>query len=662
MELRFVDPKTLLDNPENPRRAAPNAEEDRRLALNIQVVGLLQPPVVRELPEGALQIVFGHRRRRAAIQAKLKEIPVLVSTGDEELDRLAAGSENMVRQGMGEPEQWSFVQSLRESKGLTDRQICKALMITPAYLKQLGLLARLHPPILDAIALGHGPEGRERAAIAKATPEEQAASWAGIWAECVEGEIDPAQYRMTPEEAQDFDWRELALHLSHNEFFARDAAFDNALAKTHGIVWEEDLFAPADQDNRYTRDALRYEAAQRDWIETQLGEADLVVEVDAYGSFVMPEGTRRVWYDDETLPRVYAVHPRTLKVVSAGYVRQNPSGSSGALGVDCDAGSASSGPVAKTRPDISGTGLTMIGDIRTGALHAALDAIAPAIDPWDLVAGLLLAFSANNVSVQGDPGGRYGTDRARDAALAALFPEGLVVRDPALIRQHAIAVLKSVANCRTSLHSGSGITAQLLGLMVDADAQMPDMAVEDFLKTYSKPGITKALQAERLLPRNTGKDMRAALIAHVGQGCWVPPEAGFAQAAEAWKAQLAQKAERAARWARDDADDEERETDPDDEAPEADGGEDDQDEGSPDIDPDSASDTGDRIDSEADTDTDTSTGEDNVVAAEDGNGVTEDPGAGGTLPPFLTRIRDDMTLSPEGRAHFDSHVAFMRVA
>lgn len=57
MELRVVDPKTLLDNPENPRTSAPNVEADRRLAHNIKVVGLLQAPLVRELPDGQLMIV-----------------------------------------------------------------------------------------------------------------------------------------------------------------------------------------------------------------------------------------------------------------------------------------------------------------------------------------------------------------------------------------------------------------------------------------------------------------------------------------------------------------------------------------------------------------------------------------------------------------------------
>ncbi|WP_264813277.1 ParB N-terminal domain-containing protein, partial [Acetobacter oeni] len=83
MELREVDPKTLLDNPENPRTAAPNETEDRQLALNVKAVGIIHPPLVRETPDG-LMIVAGHRRRRAAVKAGLKTIQVVVAGDDEE--------------------------------------------------------------------------------------------------------------------------------------------------------------------------------------------------------------------------------------------------------------------------------------------------------------------------------------------------------------------------------------------------------------------------------------------------------------------------------------------------------------------------------------------------------------------------------------------------
>ena len=128
-------------------------------------------------------------------------------------------------------------------------------------------------------------------------------------------------------------------------------------------------------------------------------------------------------------------------------------------------------------------------------------------------------------------------------------------------------MLKNVANCTISRHSGSGLTAQLMGLLFNADAQMPNMAFEDFLKCFSKPGIMEAGKALNLLPRNTGKEMRNAIMAHVGpEGRWVPEQAGFGPAAEDWKAKLGDMARRSELLAslvddHEDADEEEGEFD-----------------------------------------------------------------------------------------------------
>jgi hypothetical protein len=182
----------------------------------------------------------------------------------------------------------------------------------------------------------------------------------------------------------------------------------------------------------------------------------------------------------------------------------------------------------------------MLGLIRTQALHAALDKVVEDVDPWDLVAALLLALGGKNVTVHTPEREAYGQMSRRETALATLFPEGVLIRDPALLRQEAVAVLKNVANCTISQHSGSGVTAQLMGLLFDADAQMPNMAFDDFLKCFSKPGIMEAGKGLNLLPRNTGKEMRTAIMAHVGpDGRWVPEQAGFGPAAESWKVKLA---------------------------------------------------------------------------------------------------------------------------
>ncbi|OAG71953.1 plasmid partitioning protein [Gluconobacter japonicus] len=482
-ELRRVDPKTLVPNPNNPRSSIGSLEELRKLALNIKAIGILHPPAVRELEDGRLMIVAGHRRTEGAIYAGLTEIDVYVGDQSEDLDALAAVSENFVRLDMTEPEQWNSVTRLREQLGYTDPQVCAALMVTPSYLKRLSLLAKLHPPILDAIALGRGPDERQRKIIAQASLDEQRDAWAEIFSESVEDDEDPAEYRVKAEDPEDtVAWGALARNLEQKEWYARNARFGDELARRHNIVWMEDLFAEAATDSRYTLDATAYAAAQQDWLDNERPENSIVLASDEYGYVRAPEGfiTMGTWMaTQEGEVMGYGLNPRTLKIVEE---RCRPYS---AAKLDHTGGS-STPEAPKERPDVSGTGHKMIGEIRTVALREALGEVAETADPWEL------------------------------------------------IRRHAVTVLQSILNCDVSMHSGSGLPAQLVGVLFGADQKMPSMAFESFLKCYSKPGITKAVQAEGLAPQNTGKEMRAALMNHVGEGHWLPEVASFAQAQDVW--------------------------------------------------------------------------------------------------------------------------------
>ncbi|MFT9159467.1 MAG: ParB/RepB/Spo0J family partition protein [Acetobacter sp.] len=561
MELRFVDPKSLVDNPNNPRSSAPNIEEDRRLAFNIKAVGVIHSPIVREMEDGRLMIIAGHRRRRASVLAKLPTIHVLVTTTDPKLDGLIAGSENTIRQNMTQAEQWRFVDGMRREKHMSDAQIARALMVTPAYLKQLSVLAGLHEPILDAIDIGRGPDHRELKIIASASPEDQRAVWAELFAECVEDDGDPAEYRLNAEDPDDeAPWTEIARALSQDRYYARDARFDRDMGRARGIAWTEDLFGEGSQDNRFTEDARAYAAAQEDWLAQCLPEGGLLLDVGEHGRPAMPEGFGLVYSymaKCETDRVGYFLNPGSLKIEEIALRESSVPGA--AQRRDGTREIVAEKP--KERAEISGTGLRIIGDVRTQALHAALDAAEPGVDPWDLIAALLLALHANNVSVQGDSSHEhYRQPSARALAVQALFPDGVLVRDPGLLRHHALTVLKSVMNCGVSLHSGSGLSAQIMGLMFDADAHMPSMAFEDFLRCYSKPGIMNAGQALGLASQETGKAMRQAILAHVGQdGRWVPEAAGFTDAVQAWKAQIEYATRQAAAWAAADGDDTEEE-------------------------------------------------------------------------------------------------------
>ncbi len=87
-------------------------------------------------------------------------------------------------------------------------------------------------------------------------------------------------------------------------------------------------------------------------------------------------------------------------------------------------------------------------------------------------------------------------------------------------------MLVQVLSCREGV-SQSGVVARVAGDAIGADAFIANMVEDEFLKTLSKGGIEDANRALGIQPRNTGKEMRAALIQHVGQGSYVLPAACF---------------------------------------------------------------------------------------------------------------------------------------
>ncbi|MDV6375001.1 ParB/RepB/Spo0J family partition protein [Deinococcus arenicola] len=70
------------------------------LARSVKEQGVLQPLLVRPLGVGTFEIVAGERRWRAAQQAGLSEVPVLIRTLSDTEARLAAAVENLQRENL----------------------------------------------------------------------------------------------------------------------------------------------------------------------------------------------------------------------------------------------------------------------------------------------------------------------------------------------------------------------------------------------------------------------------------------------------------------------------------------------------------------------------------------------------------------------------------
>jgi len=107
----------------------------------------------------------------------------------------------------------------------------------------------------------------------------------------------------------------------------------------------------------------------------------------------------------------------------------------------------------------------------------------------------------------------------------------VLTQDLGVLRAAAREMLVEVLSCRTDM-SQSGMNARYAGAAIGADALLPNMATTDFLKCLSKQAMERTASANGVAPRNTGKETRAAMVAHCGGGTFVHPAVLFPPTAE----------------------------------------------------------------------------------------------------------------------------------
>jgi ParB family chromosome partitioning protein len=114
----------IRPNPRQPRRSFDEAALDE-LASSMKAQGLLQPVVVRPLPDGTFELVAGERRWRAAQRAGIHKIPAVVrDVPDEKLLELAL-IENLQREELNAIEEAEAYRILVDDLALTQSQIAE---------------------------------------------------------------------------------------------------------------------------------------------------------------------------------------------------------------------------------------------------------------------------------------------------------------------------------------------------------------------------------------------------------------------------------------------------------------------------------------------------------------------------------------------------------
>ena len=461
MELRTVDPRSLIENPDNPRRNAPPDEADHQMAATARAVGILQPPVVREVP-GGLMTIYGHRRVRGAIAAKRAEIRVLALDAEEDAsdDAMRALIENAVRKAMSPVEQWQSIEKLVSDRW-TEEAISTALALPVRTLRKLRLLARIHPPMLDRMHAGDMPNENDLRLIASASPEEQASVWK----------------KNKPKRGEDVTWWQLARALTRRTMRAADAVFDAEFAAAYGVEYTEDLFAPANEDSRTTANVDGFLAAQHAWMEAHLPPGAVVLQAGEYGGAKLPKGANRYWGKPGTggAKEGLFLDERTGQVETILFTVPAPAPTAGS-GRGGTAGDEPALPKAP-RPALTQKGTAMVGAMRTDALHAALR--EERIDEYKLIGLLVLALAGRNVEVKTGLAHAAGLHDTRREIAASLSEGGALTSDPALLQTAARAMLRFSLSCRDNW-SQSGPVARIAGDAINADAHLPNMATGEF--------------------------------------------------------------------------------------------------------------------------------------------------------------------------------------
>ena len=159
-----IDINLISPNPKQPRTFFDEAAL-KELMVSIKEIGILQPPVVREVSGGRYELIMGERRYRAAKAVGLKTIPVIIrQTPDNELLREAL-IENIHRSQLNPLEEGAAYAQLLSDFNCTHEELATKLGRSRPHLSNTMRLLTLPQAVQKRVALGIISAGHARALL-----------------------------------------------------------------------------------------------------------------------------------------------------------------------------------------------------------------------------------------------------------------------------------------------------------------------------------------------------------------------------------------------------------------------------------------------------------------------------------------------------------------
>lgn len=155
----------IIPNREQPRKQF-DEESLADLSASIAQHGVLQPLLVRPMPDGTYQLVAGERRWRASRMAGLTEVPAVIRDMNEQEAAELALIENLQREDLNPMEEAFGYRTLMETYGMTQEQAAQRVNKSrPAVANALRLL-QLPTAIAEMVAAGDLSAGHARTVLA----------------------------------------------------------------------------------------------------------------------------------------------------------------------------------------------------------------------------------------------------------------------------------------------------------------------------------------------------------------------------------------------------------------------------------------------------------------------------------------------------------------
>ena len=168
---------TLKISDIEPNRSQPrhefNEESLRELSDSIANHGVLQPLLVRPLPEGGYQLVAGERRWRASRMAGLFEVPVIIRELSDAETMQISMIENLQRENLNPVEEAQGYQVLMEEYGFTQEEVARSVGKSRPVVANALRMLKLPKEIQEMVSSGEITSGHARALLGIEDSEEQ---------------------------------------------------------------------------------------------------------------------------------------------------------------------------------------------------------------------------------------------------------------------------------------------------------------------------------------------------------------------------------------------------------------------------------------------------------------------------------------------------------